>query len=77
MDWALTRKDLTNQLTLIHRRETCRSHGATANRLSAAAEAGKLTILTPYELQAVLGDERLRKAVIVDKKTGETRNLDT
>lgn len=77
MDWALTRKDLAGRLTLIDRRETFRAHVATVNRLSAAAEADELTILTPYELQAVLGDERLRKAVIVDKKTGETRNLDT
>ena len=76
VDWALTLKDLAAQVTLIHRRETFRAHGATVNRLIAAAEAGELTILTPYELKAVLGEERVREAVIVDKKTGATRNLD-
>ncbi|ADR36344.1 FAD-dependent pyridine nucleotide-disulfide oxidoreductase [Oceanithermus profundus DSM 14977] len=76
VDWALTLKDLADQVTLIHRRETFRAHGATVNRLIAAAEAGELTILTPYELQAVLGEERVREAVIVDKKTGRVRNLD-
>ena len=76
VDWTLTLKDLADQVTLIHRREAFRAHGATVNRLIAAAEAGELTILTPYELQAVLGEEWVREAVIVDKKTGATRNLD-
>lgn len=76
VDWALTLKDLADQVTLIHRRDTFRAHGATVNRLIAAAEAGELTILTPYELKAVLGEEQVREAIIANKQTGEQRNLD-
>ena len=76
VDWALTLKDLAAHVTLIHRRETFRAHGATTNRLIAAAEAGELELLTPYELKAVLGEDEVREAVIVHKVTGAERSLD-
>ncbi|WP_457629329.1 NAD(P)/FAD-dependent oxidoreductase [Oceanithermus sp.] len=75
VDWGLTLKDLAAHVSLIHRRETFRAHGATVNRLIAAAEAGELELLTPYELKAVLGEEEVREAVIVHKQTGKERSL--
>ncbi|HGY08531.1 MAG TPA: NAD(P)/FAD-dependent oxidoreductase [Oceanithermus profundus] len=76
VDWALTLKDLAAHVTLIHRRETFRAHGATVNRLIAAAEAGELELLTPYELKAVLGEDEVREAVIVHKPSGRERSID-
>ncbi len=72
VDWALTLKDLAAHVSLIHRRGTFRAHGATVNRLIAAAEAGELELLTPYELKAVLGEEEVREAVIVHSRPAKS-----
>jgi thioredoxin reductase (NADPH) len=59
-------------VTLIHRREGFRAHDSSVNAL----KASKVEVKLFYELRRLLGDDRVRGAVIFDNRTQEDTNLD-
>ena len=64
-------------MTLVHRSDKYRAHGATVAEVHAAVEAGKTMLLPFHELHEVLDVEgRLSGIVIRDVKSKETRNLE-
>ncbi len=75
VDWVLMLKGIAKEVTLIHRRNSFRAHAASTNQMIHAAEAGEVTILTPYELERLGGEIRLEQAVIFNNTTKETRTL--
>ncbi len=75
VDWALGLKDLA-QVTLVHRRENFRAHGATTAEMRAAASKGQLRLLAPYEVKEISGDSWLRKVMVANTRTGEKAGLE-
>jgi thioredoxin reductase (NADPH) len=78
-DWAQQLIDRSATVTLIHRSDRFRAHGATVAAVSAAAAAGRATVLTFHELQDVQGGgngEALHGCTIRDTKTKVTRDLE-
>jgi ferredoxin/flavodoxin---NADP+ reductase len=61
VDWALSLEPLAASVSLVHRRETFRAHEASLARLQASA----VEILTPYEIGAVHGEERVEAVTLV------------
>ena len=73
VDWALNLKDWAREVTLIHRREQFRAHEASITELHTSPV---ITVLTPWELQRVHGDQVAEAATIYDNRTKEERRID-
>lgn len=56
VDWALGLQGVAREITLIHRRDEFRAHRASVERMRADADAGRLSVLTPYEVRALHGE---------------------
>lgn len=76
-DWAHQLRDRAAAVTLVHRSDKYRAHGATVAEVRAAVEAGRTTLLPFHELHDVLSeDERLTGVTLRDVKTKETRDVE-
>ena len=76
-DWCHQLRDRAQSVTLVHRSDKYRAHGATVAEVHSAVEAGKTLLLPFHELHEVLEVEgRLAGIVIRDVKTKETKILE-
>ncbi|MFN4294886.1 MAG: NAD(P)/FAD-dependent oxidoreductase, partial [Thermoflexales bacterium] len=71
VDWALNLKDYAKHVTLIHRRDQFRAHGASVTELLNSSVEVKLF----YELKTVGGNGKVEHAVIFDNRTKEEMTL--
>ena len=76
VDWALSLKDRTNALTLIHRRQGFRAHAHSMQQLHEAVETGKVDLLLHREVRAIHGDHCVTGATIFDNRNDEDTYLD-
>jgi thioredoxin reductase (NADPH) len=74
VDWALSLKDIA-RVSVVHRRGKFRAAPDSAARLDAAAAAGELEMVVPYQLQALHGRDGVLAEVEVATLKGETRRL--
>lgn len=75
-DWADQLSPRTAGLTLVHRSDRFRAHGATVAAVEAAARAGRATILTFHELHDVPpGNGTLSEVEVRDVKTKATTRV--
>ncbi len=73
-DWAQQLLDRADRVTLVHRSDRFRAHGATVADVQRAAAAGRADVYTFHELLDIEGnDERLTGIVIRETKTKVTR----
>lgn len=76
-DWCHQLRDRAASVTLVHRSDKYRAHGATVAEVQAAVDAGKTVLLPFHELADVLSvNGALSGIVVKDVKTKETKNLD-
>jgi len=76
-DWAHQLSDRASAVTLVHRSDKYRAHGATVTEVHAAVAAGRTTLLPFHELHDVIGEGgRLSGITLRDLKTKETREVD-
>jgi thioredoxin reductase len=78
-DWAQQLRDKAKAVTLIHRSDKYRAHGATVADVNAAAASpsGTTTLLPFHELHDVRADgDRLTGITIRDVKTKATRDIE-
>ena len=76
VDWAISLSEIAKRVQVVHRRPKFRAAPESEARLQALAEAGKVDLVTPYQLHSLEGDKGVLKAVIVATLDGETRRLD-
>ena len=75
-DWAHQLLDRAASVTLVHRSDRFRAHDATVAEVSAAAAAGRASVLTFHELAAIRGNgEQLDGLTLRDVKTKATVEL--
>ncbi len=74
VDWALALKDIAT-VSLVHRRPKFRAAPESAAQLDAAAAAGAIEMVIPYQLHALHGTGGRLTAVEVATLQGETRTL--
>ena len=72
LDWALNLLPLVRELTLIHRRDQFRAHEDSVHKLLSSPARVKLF----YELQGLVGNDRVEGAVIVNTRTKEQETLE-
>lgn len=76
-DWAQQLRDRAEAVTLVHRSDKYRAHGATVADVQAAATAGRTTLLPFHELHDVRSQgEKLTGVVVRDIKAKTTRDID-
>src|SRR6476469_1530263 len=76
-DWAQQLRERAKTVTLVHRSDKYRAHGATVADVQAAATAGRTTLLPCHELHDVRADgERLVGVTLRDVKAKTTRDVD-
>ncbi|MBI4409459.1 MAG: NAD(P)/FAD-dependent oxidoreductase [Gemmatimonadetes bacterium] len=71
VDWALSLKDHTRRLILIHRREGFRAHAHSMALLQRAVEAGTVELLTHKEVREIHGGDCVTAVTIFDNRTNE------
>ncbi len=76
VDWALSLKDIAEKVYVVHRRAKFRASPETSAQLAAAAEAGQLELVIPYQLHALHGTNGALEAVEVIDLEGNTRRLE-
>ncbi len=74
VDWALQLKDIA-KVTMVHRRAKFRAAPETAAQLEAAAAAGEIALVTPYQLRALHGAQGVLAEVEIADLDGGTRRL--
>ena len=72
VDWALMLEPIAEQVTLIHRRDKFRAHEHSVENLMKS----KVNVITPKEITALHGTDRIEKVTIADCKTKEAFDLD-
>ena len=72
VDYALMLEKVAASVTLIHRRHEFRAHEASVEQLRASS----VRILTPYQVSAVYGDDRVTAVDVTDHDTKHVERLD-
>jgi thioredoxin reductase (NADPH) len=76
VDWALALKDVATKVYVVHRRPKFRAAPETAAQLDAAAAAGEVEHVIPYQLHALHGDGSALSGVAVADLDGGVRVLE-
>ena len=72
VDWALMLEPIAESVTLIHRRDKFRAHEHSVENLMRSG----VRVVTPTEIAALHGVDRIEKVTLKDVKSGETQELD-
>jgi thioredoxin reductase (NADPH) len=75
VDWALALNGIAASIHVIHRRAKFRAAPETAAQLDAAAAAGAVELVIPYQLQALHGAAGILEAVEVADLDGQTKHI--
>ncbi len=75
LDWTIFLTDVAKSVTLIHRRNEFRGALDSVDKVQELKDAGKVTLITPAEVNALFGDEHLT-GVQVKPTEGEPFRLD-
>jgi thioredoxin reductase (NADPH) len=75
VDWALALADIAGSVAVIHRRPKFRAAPEMAERLDAAARAGAIDLVIPYQLHGLQGQDGRLTAVQVATLQGDMRVL--
>ncbi|WNQ12641.1 NAD(P)/FAD-dependent oxidoreductase [Paenibacillus aurantius] len=67
VDWALMLEPIAEEVTLIHRRDKFRAHEHSVENLMNS----KVKVVTPTEITALHGDEKIEQVTLKHVKTGE------
>jgi thioredoxin reductase (NADPH) len=75
IDWTCTLKDVTQRVTLIHRRDGFKAHIGAVNQVKALAQAGEIDMFVPYEIRRIEGNDKVEKVTIFNSQTNEEKVL--
>ncbi|MGF6226161.1 thioredoxin reductase (NADPH) [Inquilinus ginsengisoli] len=76
LDWSILLADIAAKVMVVHRRDKFRGAPDSVAKLHALAEAGKIELVTPYQLHGLEGAGGELAAVTVATLEGEVRRLD-
>ena len=76
VDWALSLKDRTRSLTLIHRRQGFRAHAHSMQQLQEAVDAGTIELLLYREVREIHGGACVTGVTIFDNRSDEDTYLE-
>ncbi|QYJ69322.1 NAD(P)/FAD-dependent oxidoreductase [Flavobacterium litorale] len=75
LDWSIFLSDVASEVTLIHRRNEFRGALDSVEKVQELKKLGKINLITPAEVTAIIGEERVEGLTIT--KEGESENITT
>lgn len=76
VDWALSLYEVAAHVMVVHRRDKFRAAPESESRLKSLADAGKIEMVVPYQLEGLEGDGKKLAAVIVKNLNGDIKRLE-
>jgi thioredoxin reductase (NADPH) len=75
VDWAVSLAEVARKIYVVHRRDKFRAMAETIGKMQSLAEAGKIEMVVPYQLEGLEGAAGKLSAVVVKQMDGSLRNL--
>lgn len=75
VDWALSLAPLAASLHVVHRRDKFRAAPESVRQMQALAASGKISLVVPYQLKNIQGQDKKIAAVTVAAEDGTERHL--
>lgn len=75
VDWAISLSEIAASISMVHRRPNFRAAPESVARMNALVDAGKITLVTPYQLSELKGENGQLKEVIVETLDGQKKTL--
>jgi thioredoxin reductase (NADPH) len=75
VDWAISLSEIAASISMVHRRANFRAAPESVSRMNALVDAGRITLITPYQLSKLNGDNGQLKEVIVETLDGQQKTL--
>ncbi len=75
VDWAISLAEIAKSVSLVHRRDKFRAAPSSVQQLHQLQAEGKIEILTPYQLDALEGDEGKLQKLHIKQTDGTVRVL--
>ncbi len=67
VDWAIALEGIAKKISVVHRRAKFRAAPESESRLKSLAQAGRIDLVTPYQLHGLQGDgQNLRIVEVID-----------
>ncbi len=76
LDWTLSLADVAARVMVVHRRDKFRAAPDSVAKVKALADAGKIDMVVPYQLDSLEGEPGALKAVILKDLDGKPRRLE-
>lgn len=76
VDWAMSLPEVAKKVYVVHRRDKFRAAPESVERMMRWQEAGKLELVTPYQLKSLEGEGGKLEAVIVKDLDDNERRLE-
>ncbi len=76
VDWAVLLADIAEKVYVVHRRPKFRAMAETVDKMHALADAGKIEMVIPYQLDALAGENGMLTGVQVKDLEGNTKLLE-
>ena len=76
VDWAVSLAEVARKIYVVHRRDKFRAMPETVDKMHALAASGTIEMVIPYQLEALEGDGRDLRAVMVKQMDGSVRRLE-
>lgn len=70
-DWAINLEDITNSITIVHRRDRFRAHESSVSKV----QDSSTEVLTFWEVAHIYGEKKVERVEIFNNKTDERRML--
>lgn len=76
LDWVIFLADVAKSVTLVHRRNEFRGHLDSVEKVQELKNQGKINLITPAEITAIVGNDKVQALEITKKDEGPF-NLET
>ncbi len=76
VDWALSLAEIAAKVYVVHRRDKFRCAPESADQMKKLAEAGKIELVIPYQLDGLEGSNGKLSAVLVKDFDGNVKSLE-
>ncbi|MEP2936196.1 MAG: NAD(P)/FAD-dependent oxidoreductase [Gilvibacter sp.] len=76
LDWSIFLSDVAASVTLVHRRSEFRGALDSVEKVQELKNQGKINLITPAEVSALNGEDRLQSVVVHNSKTQEDITLE-
>lgn len=76
VDWAISLSEIAKKIYLVHRRDKFRCAPESSRKIKELADAGKIEMVVPYQLEGLVGENNILQKVLVKDFDNNIKELD-